>query len=166
MNKKISYLLSLVLLCSLVLLTNCGKDDDDGDPAQMTDQQKAAKALADGSPWQVTTVVSMPEETTDEESVKSIELSFDVSGTDATTAPSGFEASSSGDFFNSDSDATWSWEGAGTSAINLTGSSVDQLTGIQFSPNSEAPTSITLTFELTEVNARASGIGSYTVILE
>ena len=166
MNKKISYLLSLILVCTLVVLTNCGKDDDDGNPTEMTEQQKAAKALADGSPWQVTTVVSMPEGTTDEGAVKSIELSFDTSGSDATIAPAGFEASSSGNFFTSESGATWSWEGTGVSAINLTGSSVDALTNIQYSPNSEAPTSITLTFELTEVDARTKGIGSYTVILE
>jgi hypothetical protein len=167
MKKKLTYLLSILFVCSLVLLTNCDKDDDD--PAvELTEQQKAAKALADGSPWQVTTVVSKPEETTDESPLLSLELSFDVSGTEAekNIAPSSFEASSEGDFFTSENDATWAWSGSNTSAITLTGASEAELTNIQYSPDSENPTSVTLTFELTSLGGRVKGLGEYTVILE
>jgi hypothetical protein len=163
--KILSYLLSLLFVCSLVLITSCGKDDGD-DKVELTDQQKAAKALSDGSPWQVTTVVSKPEEDIDETPLMSLELSFGITGSDITIAPGSFSSDSDDDFFTSESNATWAWSGTGTSAIDLTGSSVSELTGITFSPNVENPTSITVTFVLTNLGGRAKGLGEYTVILE
>jgi hypothetical protein len=163
--KILSYILSLLCVCSLVVMISCDKDDD-ADPVQMTAQQKTAKALADGSPWTVTTVVSKPDEDIDETPLLSMELEFETSGTETTIAPAGFDVSMDGDFITSDPGATWAWTGAETSKITLTGASISELKDISFSPNAESPTSVTLTFNLTELGGRSKGLGEYTVILE
>jgi hypothetical protein len=163
--KILSYIFSLLCTCSLVFIISCDKDDD-GDKVEMTAQQKAAKGLADGSPWTVTTVVSKPDEDIDETPLLSMEVEFETTGTETTTAPAGFSISMDGDYITSEPNATWAWSGTETSKITLTGASISELKDISFAPNAESPTSVTLTFELTELGGRRNGLGEYTVILE
>jgi hypothetical protein len=166
MKKKITYLISILLVGGLVTFTGCSKDDSN-EPAQASAQQKAAKALADKSPWEVNSIVSMPDATTNVDAVKSVKFSFGITGSDATIAPSSFTASSDGNFFSTQNGAKWAWNGTGTSTMDLTGSTINKLTKIQFSPNAEAPTSVTVTFALsTVVGGRVTGIGEYTVELK
>lgn len=159
--KKIHYILSLLFL-SFVLL-NCGGSDGD-DPAEITDQQKAAKALKDGSPWEIASVDSKPDGA-DAEALDGLEISFGISGSGAEIVPTSF-SSEGVDALESDPGATWSWDGASTSTIKLTNAFTSRLTNIQVLPNVDAPTSVKITFELSSIGGRAKGVGEYTITLE
>jgi hypothetical protein len=159
------YILSAIVLGGALIFSGCDKDDD-ADKVEMTSQQKASKALSDGSPWTVKSVVSKPDEDIDETPLMSLELSFETTGTETTIAPGKFELSIEDDLITNDANATWAWSGAETSKITLTGSSISELKNIEFSPDAENPTSIKVTFELTTINGRAKGLGEYTIELE
>ncbi len=58
--KKILLSISLLALCGLIMMS-CGGGGGSDDPTEMTDQQIAAKALKDGSPWALASVDSKPD---------------------------------------------------------------------------------------------------------
>ncbi len=165
--KKINYTLSLLALLSCVfILSNC-KDDEDGG-IKLTEQQQATKPLGSGSPWKVTTVTSKPNVDVDEDALKQLEFTFGVEGTDAAIAPGSFSTSGADDFFATETGATWSWSGSGVSEIEVTESTTTEITDIEFSPNAENPTSITVTFNRPAPSGGRSKalVGDYSVILE
>lgn len=166
--KKLLSLIVIALLGNLLLFTSCKDDGGEGpdEEEELTAQQIAAKSLSDGSPWKVSSVDSKPNEEIDDQQLMSLTLDFGVSGSGTDLAPSDFSATGAGDFLNSDASATWSWSGNGTSTIELTNASTNQLTNVTFTPDAENPTSITLTFNV-PAGARVSEVdGSYTVTLE
>lgn len=161
--KKLIYSLSLLAM-AIFVLPGCGGDDGE-EVKQMTDQQKAAKALKDGSPWAVTTVNDLPEGS-DEEALMGMQISFGTTGSDLTLAPGSFTSGGVSDRLTSDAGATWAWSGTSTSVIALTNGFTAELTDIKYTPGIENATSVTLTFSLPEAGGRASGMGGYTVTLE
>lgn len=160
--KNIMYRISILTLCSVIIFS-CGSDGGD-DPSEMTDQQKAAKALKDGSPWAISSVDSKPDEA-DAEALNGLQLSFGITGSGTDIAPGSF-TSSGVEGLESDPGASWSWDGSGISTINLNGGFVAELSGVQFTPGVESATSIKVTFQLTSIGGRAKGLGEYTITLE
>ena len=158
------YCLSLFTICGLLVLTGCGKDDAE-ETKEQTDQQKAAQALKDGSPWQVTTVHSKPEGS-DEEGVLSLKVSFGISGSGLDIAPGSFDSEGAVDRLSSESNAKWAWSGTGLTSITITDGFTSELTNIQLLPNAENPTAVKLTFALSGESGRTTGNGEYTVTLE
>jgi len=152
----------MLLILSFALL-NCGGSDG-SDPAEMTDQQKTAKALKDGSPWTIVSVDSKPDGA-DAEALEGLEFSFGISGSGAEITPTTFE-SDGVESLASDPGATWNWDGASTATIKLTNAFTSRLTNIQVLPNVDAPTSVKVTFELSSIGGRTKSIGEYTITLE
>ncbi|RAV98200.1 hypothetical protein [Pseudochryseolinea flava] len=159
--KNIYAILSLVVLG--FVFVNCGGSDSD-DPATITDQQKAAKALKDGSPWAVVSVDAKPDGA-DAEALDGLEFSFGTTGSGVDIAPASFE-SDGVEALASDPGATWNWDGAGIGTIKLNHAFTTRLTNVQVLPNLDAPTSVKVTFELASIGGRTEGVGEYTVTLE
>ncbi len=163
--KYIRTILSLTILGLVIFFAGCGKKDDPK-PAELNDQQKATKALKDGSPWDVTAVTGTEVTLAD---VSPMKISFGATGSGVDITPTTF-STSSGDvqiLWTTGAGATWSWSGTAISTIALTNASTNQLTNVQFLPNVDAPTSVKLTFIATNPEARVGEIGgTYTVTLE
>lgn len=162
--KYIRTILSLTILGLVIFFAGCGGKDDPK-PAELNDQQKATKALKDGSPWDVTAVTGT--EVTLED-VSPMTISFGASGSGVDITPTTF-STTSGDveILWTTGSATWNWSGTGFSEIKLTNASTGQLTNVQFLPSVDAPTSVKLTFIATNPEARIGEIGgTYTVTLE
>jgi hypothetical protein len=160
--KKIINNILLLTICA-ALMFSCGGDDDGG-TTEMTDQQKAAKTLKEGSPWEISSVDSKPDGA-DAEALNGLKLSFGISGTGVDIAPTTF-TSTGVEALASDPGATWSWDGGSVSTINLNGGFAPELTNIQFTPGIENATSIQVTFALSNIGGRRKGVGEYTVTLE
>lgn len=161
--KEFKYILSVIILSGIVLYSGCNGGED-GTP--LTEQQKAAQSLAEGSPWSVTLVSSKPDPAVDVTELENLTLSFAITGTDSDIAPGTFVASNAPNFITASS-ASWSWAGTGISTINLTGASIAQFTNVSLSPNIDAPTKLTLSFSVQNADGRTQGIvGDYTIELE
>ena len=133
----------------------------------LTDQQVAAKALAEGSPWGVSAVISKPDPAVDVTELENLTLTFGVTGTGSDLAPGDFTANGAPNFFTATS-ASWSWAGSGLSTINIVGTtSISQLSNVSFSPSVENISKLTLTFTVQHSGGRIqSGIvGDYTIEL-
>src|SRR5688572_23650139 len=128
--KNIMYRIAILTLCSVVIFS-CGSDGGD-DPSEMSEQQKAAKVLKDGSPWAIASVDSKPDGA-DAEALNGLQLSFGITGGGADIAPSTF-SSSGVEGIESDPGATWSWSGSGISTIALNGGFVAELSDVAFAP--------------------------------
>ena len=162
--KKITYSLSLLALCSVLILTACGGDDDEG-TKELTEQQKAAKALKAGSPWIISSVDSKPDGT-DDEALAGLQMSFGTTGSDLTLAPGSFSSSGPSSELSSEAGATWAWSGTGLTTIALDGGFTGELTDIKLNGGIENPTSVTVTFILADDGGRVGGFGGYTITLE
>jgi hypothetical protein len=162
--KKINYTFSLLLLCGCMAWFTACKDDD----VELNEQQKATKALSEGSPWQVTSVLVKPNEEVDETPLKSLQLTFGVTGAGASILPGSFVATGADNFLSAEPNATWTWPSSfTTSRITLSNALTSRITDIEFSPSIENPTSITLSFERPIPNGRTKAlVGGYTVVLE
>jgi hypothetical protein len=160
--KNIMYRISVLTLCTIIIFS-CGSDEGD-DPSEMTDQQKAAKVLKDGSPWAIASVDSKPDGA-DAEALNGLQLSFGITGSGVDIAPGSF-ASSGVEGIESDHGASWSWDGTGISTISLSGGFVSELSGVQLTPGVDNATSIQVTFQLTSIGGRGKGLGEYTITLE
>ena len=166
--KYIRTILSLVILGLVICFAGCGGKDDPK-PAELNDQQKATKALKDGSPWDVTKVVTDSDVTL--EDIKPMTISFGATGSGADITPSSFSTTSGGVdiLWVTESPASWKWSGTDYAEISLTNASTGQLTNVTFIPSVDAPTSIELRFQATNPNpdARIGEIGgTYTITLE
>ena len=162
--KKIIYCAVLFAISSALVLSGC--DSGGGEtPVEMTAQQKATKALKAGSPWVVESVDGMPDGS-DVEAIEDLQLTFGASGSELTIAPSSFASTAGKEELISDGDATWKWDGDGISKIILTDGFTGELKDIEFSPSAEAPTSVTLTFILSDDGGRVSGLGGYTITFQ
>ena len=159
--KKIIYCALLFAISSALVLSGCGSEGGET-PPEMTAQQKTTAALKAGSPWIVESVDGMPEGS-DAEAIMDLQLTFGASGSDLTIAPSNFASTGGKDLLVSDGNATWKWDGDGVSKIILTNGFTGELRDIEFSPSAEAPTTITLTFTLSDDGGRVSGLGGYTL---
>lgn len=161
--KEIKYFLSVIILSGIVLYSGCGGGED-GTP--LTDQQKAAQSLAEGSPWSVSNVSSKPSADVDVTELENLSLSFGITGTESEIAPGIFSASGAPNFITTTS-ASWSWAGSGIGTISISGSSVSQFTNVSLSPNIDNPTSLTLSFTVQNAGGRTQGIvGDYTIQLD
>ncbi|MFW5760018.1 MAG: hypothetical protein ACOCXH_03440, partial [Cyclobacteriaceae bacterium] len=136
--KEIKYILSIIIISGIVLYSGCGGN---GGETPLTEQQTAAQALADGSPWTITDVSSAPVDDVSE--LESLELSFLTSGSGNDLAPDTFIAGGAPNFITATS-ASWSWAGSGISTISLSGASIEQFTNVSMSPNINDPTQLTL----------------------
>ena len=158
-----------ILLVQLILLSffiSCGDDEVTQEP-EMTLQQKAAKALKDGSPWKVAEVVSKPTDNIDTAPLQNLQISFGINGTSTEIVPGNISASGADQFLSIGSGATWSWSGTGISTIEITDSSTDQFTNIQLSPSAEQATQITLSFQVASNNGRSKDLtGNYTIKMQ
>ena len=143
---------------------SCGGGGGSDDPTEMTDQQKAAKALKDGSPWTLASVDSKPDDA-DAEALDGFKLSFGITGSGTDTAPSTF-SSTGVEGLESEPGATWSWSGSGITTITLANGFAAELTDVQFTPGVENATSVQVSFQLTSIGGRGKGLGEYTVTLE
>ena len=161
--KKILLSISLLALCGLFMMS-CGGGGGSDDPTEMTEQQIAAKALKDGSPWAVASVDSKPDGS-DAEALAGLKLTFNITGSGTDTAPGSF-SSTGVEGLESDPGATWSWSGGGTSTITLNNGFAAELTDVEFTPGIESPTSVQVTFNVTSIGGRGKGLGEYTVTLE
>ena len=163
--KTIKYALAALLMSSLLLYANCGGDNGNGEE-ELTDQQKAAQSLNNGSPWGVSEITQSPDNV-DVTALNSLKLTFNITGTDSDIAPGDFSATGADDFISTSSSSSWRWSG-GTSTIALTDvAPINQLTGIQFTPGIENPTSVTLSFDIPAPGGRTKGLtGQYTVVLQ
>jgi|GEM_PF-6769763 len=162
--KKLTYQASfIILLFCIAVLSGCGKED----AKQMTEQQRATQSLSKGSPWTVLSVDSKPDGV-DEQQLSDIQLSFGVSGSGNSIAPSTFTSSSSTGAFDSETGATWKWTGNDESSISISNGFVSDITDIHFNPSIDNPSSITLTFTMTKAinSGRVQGIGKYTITLK
>jgi hypothetical protein len=162
--KKINYTFSLLMLCGcMVWLTSCGDDD-----VKLNEQQQATKALSEGSPWHVTEVLMKPNEEVDETPLKSLQLTFGVTGSGASIRPGSFTATGADNFLSAGPNATWTWPSSfTTSRITLTEAMTGKITDVEFTPSIENPTSIKLTFERPIPTGRTKAlVGGYTIVLE
>lgn len=161
--KKLRIIISSFFVFSLLFFANCG---DDGNEITLTQQQIATQSLVDGSSWSVSNVVSKPDPGINTTELESLSITFAASGTGANITPSGISTAGAPTFLNTQSGATWSWSGTGTSTIDLVNASVSQFTSITFTPNAENPTSLSLSFNVSESGGRTQGlVGSYTIEL-
>ena len=158
--KLLSSILSLLVVFSFTLLTNCGSSVT----PSLSLQQKAAKILDEGSPWGGTgnVEVSASPSGVDPSKLTGLQVSFSTSGAED-WAPTFFESSGADDFLSSNN-ATWIWTGSGTDNIQLVEASVSELTSVVVTDET-----ITFSFEVNPANSggRILGIdGSYTVLLK
>jgi hypothetical protein len=163
MKKNILFI-ALLLGC-LVFFTNCEKDNES---VNLTELQKATKALSDGSPWTVSSIDSKPSGVSEQDAAALLflKINFRLSGSGASIEPAGITASGAPDFLFTQSGATWNWVGGNTNAISLSNSSTGQFTNIQLLPSADNPTSIKLTFVVATTGGRiGSVVGTYTVTL-
>lgn len=157
---------SFLIIIATIFLFHCDGDDPKPEPT-LTQQQIAAKALKNRSPWQVKEVVSIPDDQIDVIELENLKISFGITGSEAEIAPGSFSATGADTFLSSSSGSSWSWSGSGTSTISLTNASTSQLTGLQFSPDSENANEITFTFTVNATTGRIKNIsGQYTVTLD
>lgn len=142
-----------------------GCQDDD---VALNEQQKATKALSEGSPWHVTEVLMKPNEEVDETPLKSLQLTFGVTGSGASILPGSFAATGADNFLSTQPNATWTWPSSlTTSRITLTNALAGKITDLEFHPSIENPTSITLSFERPIPTGRTKAlVGGYTIVLE
>ena len=147
-----------VIGCSM-LFAACSSDDSG--KTKMTDQQLATRALAEGSPWSVLTVVSKPDGT-DEELLDDFQLTFGS----ASGQPSSFSSTSEDLHLASDPGATWEWADAGVSTIILKNAFTNELVNATYTPSVEKPSTITVTFVLSGEGGRKKGLGEYVVTLQ
>lgn len=144
----IKLIVSLAGLCTLLLCSNCKKDD-----VTLTDQQEAAKLL--NGKWGNTQVISAPVSGaigTLENLILIFEISDDLQ-------PSTLTASGAPEYFPSTT--TWSWTDAKAAAeilldgsLPVTSLTLDQLTA----------STLTISFSLNgPIGGRVNGIGEYTL---
>lgn len=161
--KKLRILLASIAIGGLFFFANCGGGDD---PVELTDQQKAAKALNEGSPWTVQSIDNAPDNV-NASALENLTLTFGITGTEAEIAPDAFAASGAEDFISTQGSASWSWSGGGTSTMAISGASISQFTSVSFDPDVENPSSVTLSFTVSAPGGRIQGIaGDYTITIE
>ena len=162
--KIIKYVFAAIIISSF-LLYNCGGNNGNG--VELTQQQEAAQALNNGSPWSVVEITQSPDNV-DVTALNSLQLVFNITGTDEDIAPSSFSASGADDFISTSTNSSWSWSGSGISTIALNDvAPINQFSGVQFSPGTENTTSITLSFDIPAPGGRTLGLtGQYTIVLE
>ena len=160
-KKIITSLLPGLVFYGMLLLQGCGGSDN---PA-LTEQQKAARAMEEGSPWGGTGNVEVVDVPTgvDPSGLSSLTLVFTTSG-EPEWEPAGFEATGADDFLST-SNSTWKWGGTGTEIITLTNASSSELTGVYINGQE-----LTITFEINSgggTGTRVAGLdGTYTVRLQ
>jgi hypothetical protein len=156
--KEIKYILSLLIIAGTIFYSSCGGGGDDN---PLSEQQKAARALQNGSPWTVDEITNDPRGTVDGE-LANLSLVF---GTGEDFAPGTFTAAGAPNYISSVGTSTWNWAGSGTGTITLTDASIDQFTGVTYSPGVDNATQITVTFNISDSKGKVSGlIGNYTVV--
>ncbi len=159
-NHILIYVLLIVAIIAMTLFTGCGGPVT---PA-LSEQQKATKTLAEGSPWGGLNKVEVVDVPTgvDPSGLSVLELVFGSSG-DTEWEPISFDATGADEFLST-SNSTWRWGSLGTSIIALENASSTELTGVDITEQV-----ITITFE---INIGGNGFrtvgldGSYTVKLE
>lgn len=152
----------MIIISGVVLYSGCGGN---GGETPLTEQQTAAQALADGSPWTVTEVSAKPQGVDDVSELENLQLSFLTSGSGSDLVPDTFIAEGAPNYITATS-ASWSWAGSGISTISLSGASIEQFTNVSMSPNINDPTQLTLSFEVQSNEGRTLGIvGNYTIVL-
>jgi hypothetical protein len=147
-----------IVLALITQLSSCGSNVD----PLLSEQQKAARILEQGSPWTVGSaegVLSVPTGI-DPADLTGLVLSFDSSG-DPDWIPASFSASGAEDYLSSDN-GRWAWgTTTGTEIITLTNASAAEFTGVVIQEQQ-----LRVTFELSSSGGRVSGIdGSYTLEL-
>jgi hypothetical protein len=128
----------------------------------LSEQQKAARILAQGSPWIVGSadgVLSVPTGI-DPGDLAGLVLTFETSG-DPDWVPASFSATGAEDYLSSEN-ADWGWgTTSGTEIITLTNTSTAEFTGVVVQEDQ-----LRITFELSSSGGRVAGIdGSYTLEL-
>lgn len=142
-------------LCIFLIpfLMNCKGDD----PTPLTNQQQAAKELS--FTWASAQVLSSPVPSADG-TLENLRLTFT---TTQDFEPSTFSASGAPDFFLTNTNSIWSWEGT-SSAINILLLNVSPVQA--FTVDELSATSLTIRFSLDgPVEGRTKGIGEYQVKL-
>jgi len=159
-NHIFIYVLLIVVILPLAFLTGCGGSVA---PA-LSEQQKAAKTLKEGSPWgglDKVEVVDVPTGV-DPSGLSIIEIDFDSSG-DPEWEPTSFDATGADEFLST-SNSSWRWGSLGTAIIALENASSTELTGVYITEQV-----ITITFEINSGGngSRTKGLdGTYTVNLQ
>ncbi len=162
--KKIIFLSAFLLIFFLtgpVLLSGCGGSAT----PSLTEQQKATKALTQGSPWGGTGRVEVIDVPTgvDPSGLSALAIVFS-STDDPTWEPTTIETFGANEFLST-SNSTWAWSGTGETVITLTNASSSELTGVNI--NGQV---LTITFEVNSgggTGARTAGLdGTYTVKLQ
>lgn len=163
MMKRFKSIILLSAIISVVFFANCG---DDGDEVVLTEQQIATQSLVDGSPWTINNVTSKPDPSINTSELENLVVTFDASGSGTEIMPAGFTASGAPNFIATQSGATWSWSGDAISTITLNNVNISQLTSVTFAPDVENPTTLTVSFNISDTGGRIQGIvGNYTVEL-
>jgi len=157
--KEIKYILSLLIIAGTVFYSSCGGGGEDN---PLSDQQKAARSLQNGSPWTVDEITQDPRSAPDGE-LANLSLVF---GTGEDFTPGSFTATGAANYVSTAGTSTWSWSGSGTGTIALSDVSIDQFTNVTYSPDIDNPTQITVTFNISDNSGgKVSGlVGGYTVV--
>jgi hypothetical protein len=154
------YILPIVVFLTLTFFAGCGGSVT---PA-LTEQQKAAKTLAEGSPWGGLNKVEVLDVPTgvDPSGLSELEVVFGSSG-DSEWEPTSFVANGADEFLAT-SNSSWQWGSLGTAIIALENASSSELTGVYITEQV-----ITITFEINSggSSSRIEGLdGTYTVSLQ
>jgi hypothetical protein len=153
--------LLVIVATGILFFSSCGGSVT----PSLSEQQKAAKTLAEGSPWGGSGKVEVVDVPTgvDPSGLAELALVFGASG-DPEWEPTSFDASGADEFLSS-SNSTWKWGGLGTAIITLENASSTELTGVDIIEQI-----ITVSFEINTgggANARMVGLdGTYTVKLQ
>jgi len=162
--KDIKLIITVFALFSLIFFANCGNNDSE---VTLTAQQVATQSLVNGSPWTVSNVTNTPDPNIDIMELESMSITFAASGSGADIAPSSISVSGAPTFISAQANASWSWSGSGTSSIMLSNvNNVTEFTSVTFAPSAENPTSLSLSFNISESGGRTQGlVGNYTIEL-
>lgn len=159
-NHIFIYILLSVIVLTPVFFARCGGSVA---PA-LSEQQKASKTLAEGSPWGGLNKVEVVDVPTgvDPSGLSALEVVFGSSG-DPEWGPTSFDATGADEFLST-SNSSWRWGSLGTAIISLENASSTELTGVYITEQV-----ITITFEINSGgnNSRTKGLdGTYTVSLQ
>lgn len=148
-NLKIYTLLTFL---ALLMMASCKKDDDND--AELTAQQQVTSELSDT--WGDAEVLDAPGNYA---TLEDLEITFTAT---SDFQPSSFSASGADDYFLSNTNSTWAWNGDNATQVQLMNVSPVQFLAI----NELTGTSLTISFTYDgPEGGRVMGIGTYQVRL-